>query len=104
MTLIPERYFLNQIQLVLSRLVQPIWLLDEEGNVLVPDNQAIQLTLPVFLEPGMPVATESHTFLLVDIIPPLVLCAETAGTATHDSILLAGAMVRAMGRAPILAS
>ena len=101
--MIPEKRFLNQINLVLSRLAQPIWLLDEEGNVLLPDNQSIRLALPAAMEPGVPTVVDDHVFLLVDIISPLVLCAETAGMTTHDNILLAGAMVQAMGRgdAPI---
>ncbi len=98
MTLIPERRFLNQVQLVLSRLTQPIWLLDEEGNVLLPDNQSIRLALPSFMEPGVPIAMDNRTFLLVDIIPTMVLCADVPGAVTHDNILLAGAMVQAMGR------
>lgn len=103
MALIPEKRFLNQIQQVLSRLTQPIWLLDEEGNTLLPDNQSIKLALPDLLEPGVPIAMDNRTFLLVDIIPPLVLCAEAPGAVTHDNILLAGAMIQSMGRgeAPI---
>jgi len=103
MALIPERRFLNQIQQVLSRLTQPIWLLDEEGNVLLPDTQPTKLSLPDFMEPGVPTVLDDRVFLLVDIISPLVLCAEVMGGATHDTIVLAGAMVLAMGRgdAPI---
>ena len=96
--MIPEKRFLNQIQQVLSRMMQPLWLLDEEGNVLLPEGQPIKWVLPTFLEPGVPVAFEARTFLAVDMIPQLVLCADAQGIATHDSILLAGAMVQAMGR------
>ncbi len=96
--MIPEKRFLNQIQQVLARLMQPIWLLDSEGNVLLPEGQSIKLALPTFMEPGVPIAQENRTFLLVDIIPPLVLCAEAQSSSTHDHILLAGAMVQAMGR------
>ncbi len=100
---IPEKRFLNQVQQVLGRLMQPLCLLDEEGNVLLPDSQSTRWELPSFMEPGVPVAFEARTYLAVDIIPPLVLCCEAQGTAVHDSILLAGAMVQAMGRgeAPI---
>ena len=34
--MIPEKRFLNQIQQVLARLMQPLWLLDTEGTVLLP--------------------------------------------------------------------
>ena len=103
MTLIPEKRFLNQVQQVLSRLVQPISLLDEEGNVLLPENIVGKLQLPSYMEPGVPMTYDTRTFLLVDIIPPIVLCAEAQGPVVHDSVLLAGAMVQAMGRgeAPI---
>ena len=30
--MIPEKRFLNQIQQVLARLMQPLWLLDTEGT------------------------------------------------------------------------
>jgi carbohydrate diacid regulator len=80
-----------------------MWLLDEEGGVLLPEGQAGKWSLPSFLEPGVPVAFEARTYLAIDVIPPMVLCAETQGIVTHDTILLAGAMVQAMGRgeAPI---
>ena len=35
--MIPEKRFLNQIQQVLARLMQPLWLLDTEGTVLLPE-------------------------------------------------------------------
>ena len=35
--MIPEKRFLNQIQQVLARLMQPLWLLDTEGTVLLQD-------------------------------------------------------------------
>ena len=101
--MIPEKRFLNQVQQILSRLMQPIWLLDEDGNVLLPEGQLAKLNLPGFMEPGVPIAFEARTYLQVDIIPQMVLCAEVQGISTHDNILLAGAMVQAMGRgeAPI---
>lgn len=103
MVLIPEKRFLNQIQQVLSRLMQPIWLLDEEGNVLLPEGQIAKIPLPSFMEPSVPITFEARTYLQVDIIPSMVLCAEMQGISTHDNIVLAGAMVQSMGRgeAPI---
>lgn len=100
--MIPEKRFLNQVQQVLARLMQPLWLLDTEGNVLLPEEQR-RINVPEFMEPGMPVAFEGKTFLTIGITPELVLCADSQGAATHDSIVLAGAMVQAMGRgeAPI---
>ena len=101
--MIPEKRFLNQVQQVLARLMQPLWLLDTEGNILLPEEQQGRINLPEFMEPGMPVAFEGKTFLTIGITPELVLCADSQGAATHDSIVLAGAMVQSMGRgeAPI---
>ena len=101
--MIPEKRFLNQVQQVLARLMQPLWLLDTEGNILLPEEQQGRINLPEFMEPGMPVAFEGKTFLTIGITPELVLCADSQGAATHDCIVLAGAMVQSMGRgeAPI---
>lgn len=101
--MIPEKRFLNQVQQVLARLMQPIWLLDVEGNVLLPEEQQTHVNLPEFMEPGLPVAYEGKTFLTIGITPELVLCADAQGAAVHDCILLAGAMIQSMGRgeAPI---
>lgn len=96
--MIPEKRFLNMIQQVLSRLMQPLMLLDSEGRVLLPEGLSTTWTLPSFMEPGVPVAFEGHTFLAIDVMPPLVLCADAQGIAAHDAIVLAGAMVQAMGR------
>ena len=101
--MIPEKRFLNQVQQVLARLMQPLWLLDTEGTVLLPEESRSKLSLPEFMEPGMPVAFEGKTFLMIGITPELILCADAQGAATHDCIVLAGAMVQSMGRgeAPI---
>ena len=101
--MIPEKRFLNQIQQVLARLMQPLWLLDTEGTVLLPEDNRGKVNLPEFMEPGMPVAFEGKTFLMIGITPELILCADAQGAATHDCIVLAGAMVQSMGRgeAPI---
>ncbi len=101
--MIPEKRFLNQIQQVLARLMQPLWLLDTEGTVLLPEENRSKINLPEFMEPGMPVAFEGKTFLMIGITPELILCADAQGAATHDCIVLAGAMVQSMGRgeAPI---
>ena len=101
--MIPEKRFLNQIQQVLARLMQPLWLLDTEGTVLLPEENRGKINLPEFMEPGMPVAFEGKTFLMIGITPELILCADAQGAATHDCIVLAGAMVQSMGRgeAPI---
>ena len=56
MEMIPEKRFLNQIQQVLARLMQPLWLLDTEGSVLLPEENRGKINLPEFMEPGMPVA------------------------------------------------
>ncbi|MFR2150720.1 MAG: hypothetical protein ACLS7Z_09520 [Christensenellales bacterium] len=56
--MIPEKRFLNQIQQVLARLMQPLWLLDTEGTVLLPEENRSKINLPEFMEPGMPVAFE----------------------------------------------
>ena len=53
--MIPEKRFLNQVQQVLARLMQPLWLLDTEGNILLPEEQQGRINLPEFMEPGMPV-------------------------------------------------
>lgn len=74
--MVPEKRFLNQVQQVLARLMQPIWLLDVEGNVLLPEEQQVQLNLPEFMEPGLPVAFDGKTFLTIGITPELVLCAD----------------------------
>ena len=60
--MIPEKRFLNQIQQVLARLMQPLWLLDTEGTVLLPEDNRGKVNLPEFMEPGMPVAFEGKTF------------------------------------------
>ena len=101
--MIPEKRFLNQIQQVLARLMQPLWLLDTEGTVLLPEENRSKINLPEFMEPGMPVAFEGKTFLMIGITPELILCADAQGAATHDCIVLADAMVQSMGRgeAPI---
>ena len=101
--MIPEKRFLNQIQQVLARLMQPLWLLDTEGTVLLPEENRSKINLPEFMEPGMPVAFVGKTFLMIGITPELILCADAQGAATHDCIVLAGAMVQSMGRgeAPI---
>ena len=101
--MIPEKRFLNQIQQVLARLMQPLWLLDTEGTVLLPEENRSKINLPEFMEPGMPVAFEGKAFLMIGITPELILCADAQGAATHDCIVLAGAMVQSMGRgeAPI---
>ena len=101
--MIPEKRFLNQIQQVLARLMQPLWLLDTEGTVLLPEDNRGKVNLPEFMEPGMPVAFEGKTFLMIGLTPELILCADAQGAATHDCIVLAGAMVQSMGRgeAPI---
>ncbi|MFR5787065.1 MAG: hypothetical protein ACLUHE_08110 [Christensenellales bacterium] len=96
--MIPEKRFLNQIQQVLARLMQPLWLLDTEGTVLLPEENRSKINLPEFMEPGMPVAFEGKTFLMIGITPELILCADAQGAATHDCIVLAGAMVQSMGR------
>ena len=90
--MIPEKRFLNQIQQVLARLMQPLWLLDTEGTVLLPEENRSKINLPEFMEPGMPVAFEGKTFLMIGITPELILCADAQGAATHDCIVLAGAM------------
>ena len=95
--MIPEKRFLNQIQQVLARLMQPLWLLDTEGTVLLPEENRSKINLPEFMEPGMPVAFEGKTFLMIGITPELILCADAQGAATHDCIVLAGAMVQSMG-------
>ena len=64
MNMVPEKRFLNQIQQVLARLMQPLWLLDTEGSVLLPEESRSKISLPEFMEPGMPVAFEGKTFLL----------------------------------------
>ena len=66
--MIPEKRFLNQIQQVLARLMQPLWLLDTEGTVLLPEENRSKINLPEFMEPGKvyPVTIRttklSHTF------------------------------------------
>ena len=65
--MIPEKRFLNQIQQVLARLMQPLWLLDTEGTVLLPEENRSKINLPEFMEPGMPVAFEGKTFLMIGI-------------------------------------
>lgn len=97
--MIPEKRFLNQIQQVLARLMQPLWLLDTEGTVLLPEENRSKINLPEFMEPGMPVAFEGKTFLMIGITPELILCADAQGAATHDCIVLAGAMVQSMAAA-----
>ena len=74
--MIPEKRFLNQIQQVLARLMQPLWLLDTEGTVLLPEENRSKINLPEFMEPGMPVAFEGKTFLMIGITPELILCAK----------------------------
>ena len=71
--MIPEKRFLNQIQQVLARLMQPLWLLDTEGTVLLPEENRSKINLPEFMEPGMPVAFEGKTFLMIGITPELIL-------------------------------
>ena len=44
--MIPEKRFLNQIQQVLARLMQPLWLLDTEGTVLLPEENRSKINLP----------------------------------------------------------
>ena len=51
MNMIPEKRFLNQIQQVLARLMQPLWLLDTEGTVLLPEESRSKISLPEFMEP-----------------------------------------------------
>ena len=46
MNMIPEKRFLNQIQQVLARLMQPLWLLDTEGTVLLPEESRSKISLP----------------------------------------------------------
>ena len=79
--MIPEKRFLNQIQQVLARLMQPLWLLDTEGTVLLPEENRSKINLPEFMEPGMPVAFEGKTFLMIGITPELILCADAQGAA-----------------------
>ena len=86
--MIPEKRFLNQIQQVLARLMQPLWLLDTEGTVLLPEENRGKISLPEFMEPGMPVAFEGKTFLMIGITPELILCADAQGAATHDCIAM----------------
>lgn len=50
--MIPEKRFLNQIQQVLARLMQPLWLLDTEGTVLLPEENRSKTNLPEFMEPA----------------------------------------------------
>ena len=69
--MIPEKRFLNQIQQVLARLMQPLWLLDTEGTVLLPEENRSKINLPEFMEPGMPVAFEGKTFLMIGITPDI---------------------------------
>lgn len=88
--MIPEKRFLNQIQQVLARLMQPLWLLDTEGTVLLPEENRSKINLPEFMEPGMPVAFEGKTFLMIGITPELILCADAQGAATHDCIVACG--------------
>ena len=47
--MIPEKRFLNQIQQVLARLMQPLWLLDTEGTVLLPEENRSKIKLPEFM-------------------------------------------------------
>ena len=58
--MIPEKRFLNQIQQVLARLMQPLWLLDTEGTVLLPEENRSKINLPEFMEPGMPVRGDAR--------------------------------------------
>ena len=58
--------------------MQPIWLLDTEGTVLLPEENRSKINLPEFMEPGMPVAFEGKTFLMIGITPELILCAGCA--------------------------
>ena len=46
--MIPEKRFLNQIQQVLARLMQPLWLLDTEGTVLLPEENRSKINIPYF--------------------------------------------------------
>ena len=51
--MIPEKRFLNQIQQVLARLMQPLWLLDTEGTVLLPEeNRSRACRLPLRERPS----------------------------------------------------
>ena len=84
--MIPEKRFLNQIQQVLARLMQPLWLLDTEGTVLLPEENRSKINLPEFMEPGMPVAFEGKTFLMIGITPELILCADAQGDTSNLQI------------------
>ncbi len=103
--MIPEKHFLNQIEQAFSHLItQKIYLLDVEGNILLPSEEEGQkITMPEFIDPGMSVAYDNKTFLKIGITPELILCIFDRGAEAHNCIMLAGEMIRYMGRgeAPI---
>jgi len=103
--MIPEKHFLNQIEQAFSHLItQKIYLLDVEGNILLPsEEEGKKVNLPEFIDPGMSVAYDNKTFLKIGITPELILCIFDRGAEAHNCIMLAGEMIRYMGRgeAPI---
>lgn len=101
--MIPEKRFLNQIQQASGSPDAAALAAGYRGHRASPEENRSKINLPEFMEPGMPVAFEGKTFLMIGITPELILCADAQGAATHDCIVLAGAMVQSMGRgeAPI---
>ena len=103
--MVPEKRFLNQIEQAFSHLItQKIYLLDVEGNILLPsEEEGKKINLPEFIDPGMSVSYDNKTFLKIGITPELILCIHDRGAEAHNCIMLAGEMIRYMGRgeAPI---
>ena len=86
---------LYQLQEILSRLHDPISLLDTEGNCLIP-NEDIRFALPPMEEPGTPVFQDGRMYQICSRAPQWVMMMTVnSPDAAKDAFVLCDAMIGA---------
>lgn len=88
-----DNQLLYQLQQVLSRLRDPISLLDSDGNCLIP-NEDIRFSLPPLGAPGTPVAQDGRLYQICSSAPQWVIMTTINDPeAARDAFILCDAMI-----------